>query len=129
MQINHSGTTKAAHTTKRKMKLSTAATALLLTIIATVDSFTPIPSVKSLQLRQQQQQLNHGESLIVNYNNVGQEDGESEEEEQQKHRFGVNIMGVISGQLYATKVRYYYMTKRGDDILMMLLLCNCRCWI
>lgn len=41
----------------------------------------------------------------MNYNNVDGRDGEEEDKTVQK-RFGMNIMGVLSGQLYATKVRY-----------------------
>ena len=58
----------------------------------------------------------------MNYNTVGHEDGDGEEEKERKHyhllrsRFGMNFMGVLSGQLYVTKVRFQYMTKRGDDV-------------
>eukprot|EP00984_Skeletonema_dohrnii_P020626 scaffold10113_cov94-Skeletonema_dohrnii-CCMP3373.AAC.1 len=88
------------------MKLSTAAAALLLLSANTVDSFTPTHQFKSLQLRQQQNE----ESVIVNYNNVGHQNGENNDHEGDKkstQRFGMNIMGVLSSQLYATKVRYY----------------------
>ena len=88
----------------RIMKLSTAATALLLLSANTVDSFTPTHQFKSLHLRQPQNE----ESVIVNYNNVGHQDGENNDHEGDKstQRFGMNIMGVLSSQLYATKVRY-----------------------
>ena len=100
------------------MKLSTAATALLLLSANTVDSFTPTHQFKSLQLRQQQNE----ESVIV-YNNIGHQDGENNDHEGDKstQRFGMNIMGVLSSQLYATKVR---ITTRGEDLLMLhFLLC------
>ena len=49
----------------------------------------------------------------MNYNTVGHEDGDGEEEKERKHyhhllrsRFGMNFMGVLSGQLYVTKVRF-----------------------
>ena len=90
------------------MKLSTACAVLLLlssTSTVVVDSFTPSHSVKSLQSRRQQQS-NSAESLIVKYNNVGGEDGHEEDASVQHRRFGMNIMGVLSGQLYATKVRH-----------------------
>ena len=93
------------------MKLATAFTALLLLKISTtgVDSFAPIPSIPSLHFKQQQQnQLNHGESLIVTYNSVGNEEGDEESEQKlnnhQHQRFGMNVMGVLSGQFYVTKV-------------------------
>lgn len=93
-----------------KMKLTAATAALLLLKISTtvvVDSFVPIPSIPSLHFKQQQQQ--NGESLIVAYNSVGKDDGEKELEENRKlnnhhQRFGMNVMGVLSGQFYATKV-------------------------
>ena len=93
------------------MKLTTALTALLLLKISTtvvVDSFAPIPSIPSLHFKQHQHQLKHGESLIVRYNSVGKEDGSEESEERKLNnhhqRFGMNVMGVLSGQFYATKV-------------------------
>ncbi len=92
------------------MKLSTACAALFL-VSSTVDSFTSTNSVQSLQSRQHQS--NSAESLIVNYNNVDGRDGEEEDETAQR-RFGMNIMGVLSGQLYATKVRHQQL-RRGND--------------
>ena len=96
------------------MKFTTALTALVVLKISTtvvVDSFAPIPSIPSLQFKQQQQQnqVKHGESLIVTYSSAGKDDGEKEEVEQKLNnhhhqRFGMNVMGVLSGQFYATKV-------------------------
>ena len=90
------------------MKLTTAVTALLLLKISTtgVDSFVPIPSIPSLHHKQQQNQQ-HGESLIVAYNSVGEDYGQEESERKLNNhyqRFGMNVMGVLSGQFYATKV-------------------------
>ena len=45
----------------------------------------------------------------MKYNYVGGEDGQEEDESVQHRRFGMNIMGVLSGQLYATKVRHRLM--------------------
>ena len=87
---------------------NTEATAWLLLLLSTtattVESFIPTHQFNSLQLRQQQQ------SLIINYDNIpGQHDGENNEGEREhtknNKRFGANIMEVITGQLYATKVR------------------------
>ena len=102
------------------MKLTTAVTALLLLKISTtVDSFAPIPSIPSLQFKQQNQ-LNHGESLVVTYNSVGKDDGEKEESEwklnNHHQRFGMNVMGVLSGQFYATKVSKMTLIQLGGDI-------------
>ena len=93
------------------MKFTTALTALVVLKISTtvvVDSFAPIPSIPSLQFKQQNQ-VKHGESLIVTYSSAGKDDGEKEEVEQKLNnhhhqRFGMNVMGVLSGQFYATKV-------------------------
>jgi hypothetical protein len=93
------------------MRLSTAAALLLLSTTTnysatTVLSFTPTHQFQSFKLRQQQ--CNAEKSVIVSYNNIGQhDDGENEEVHKRNKRFGMNIMGVISGQLYATKVRRY----------------------
>ena len=90
------------------MKLTTAALLLLKISTTGVDSFAPIPSIPSLHFKQQQNQLNHGESLIVTYNSVGKDDGSEEESERKLNnhhqRFGMNVMGVLSGQFYVTKV-------------------------
>ena len=113
------------------MKLTTALTALFLLKISTtvvVDSFVPIPSIPSLQFKQQQQQQN-GESLVVTYNSVGEEDGSEEESERklnnQHQRFGMNVMGVLSGQFYANKVSKMTLIQLGGMILSWCSLIMC----
>ena len=78
------------------MRLSTAAAALLLSA-ATVHSFSNNVPIQSLKSRQ----LNNEESVVLNCRSEDEENGECNNE-----RFGMNILGAISGQFGASKVSW-----------------------
>ena len=83
------------------MKLSTAAAALLLLSATTVHPFSNTRPIQSLKSRQQ----NNEERVLLNCNNGRSEDEKNGEcSRESRERFGMNILGAISGQFGATKV-------------------------